>query len=133
MTNGTKNQQRRQRQRDHSLRAFIMESTLEVARRAVDADSRRDWATAYALYTQAAAELDSFATSASGTRSPEELQGACVRACVDCVDAAVRLLQSAGRRCSMLARHLRKRARKRARGHTHSSPNGARRTWRVCV
>lgn len=56
-----------------------MESTLEVARRAVEADANRDWATAYALYVQAAAELDSFAASAAGTRTPEELQGAWAR------------------------------------------------------
>jgi hypothetical protein len=80
-----------------------MESTLEVARRAVDADGRRDWATAYALYVQAAAELDAFALSAAGSRAPEELQGA--RRCAQraCVGTLAQALRSAFARIALAA------------------------------
>lgn len=51
-----------------------MESTLDVARRAVEADVARDFSSAHRLYLQAATELEAFA--AGGTRPPEELAGA---------------------------------------------------------
>lgn len=56
-----------------------MESTLEVARRAVEADMAHDYATAHALYMQAATELEAFAASAGSSRTPEEVTGTCVR------------------------------------------------------
>ena len=53
-----------------------MESTLEIARQAVDADMARDYATAFKLYTQAAQELEHFAANAGSSRTPDEVTGA---------------------------------------------------------
>jgi hypothetical protein len=53
-----------------------MESTLEIARLAVDADMARDYATAFRLYTQAAQELEHFAANAGSSRTPDEVTGA---------------------------------------------------------
>jgi len=53
-----------------------MESTLEVARRAVEADMAHNYPTAFQLYSQAATELEAFAASASSSRTPEEIAGA---------------------------------------------------------
>jgi len=52
-----------------------MESTLEVARRAVEADMAHDYATAFSLYTQAATELEAFAAGAGSSRTAEEVTG----------------------------------------------------------
>ena len=55
-----------------------MDSTLAIAKRAVEADTRGSFAEALALYLQAATELEAFALAASkdGSRTAEEVQGA---------------------------------------------------------
>ena len=69
-----------------------MESTLEIARQAVDADMARDFATAFKLYTQAAQELEHFAANAGSSRTPDEVTGASRTGTVGRVGAGVAAL-----------------------------------------